>query len=155
MQQELLELTCEEQAEWLAYHKLIGNKYYRSGNITKAIEVYMETLTASKILKDDSATVTVLCNLASCMISQGQAQAAVNILKEALAMQPGHPRALERRAFALCEMGMLEEAEEDLKNGIKSAGEKNLVEKMKQMLLKVHADKRKNKEMYKKMVRIQ
>lgn len=152
VQQELLLLSEEEQTEWLGLHKLIGNKYYRCGNVQKAIEVYMETLTAAKVLKDENTMVTMLCNLASCMISQKQASAAVSILKEVFLVQPGHSRALERRAAAYIEMGMLVEAKADLVNALKNAPDKAMQEKITQVLQKLQVDQRKNKEMYKKMI---
>jgi tetratricopeptide (TPR) repeat protein len=145
-------LSSEEQSEWLCYHKLIGNKYYRCGNINKATEVYMDTLMAAKILKDDHTTVSVLCNLASCLIFQAQAAPAISLLNQALAITPGFPRALERRAAAYNLIGKIEEAEADLKTGINTVHEKTLENKMKNMLEKIQIDKRKKKEMYKKMI---
>ena len=116
--------------------------------------MYMDALTASKILKDDNTTVAILCNLASCMIYQNQYDSALTILQQALNLQPNYARALERRAFVYNAMGKIEKAQEDLINGINNAKDKNLEDKMKEMLRKNHFDLKEKKEMYKKMIEV-
>ena len=112
----------------------------------------MDTLVAAKILKDDFTTILVLCNLASCLLLQGQASAAINILNQALVLQPNHPRALERRATAYYQIGKIENAESDLKTGLQCVNDKKLENKMKDILQSIKVDKEKKKQMYKKMI---
>lgn len=142
----------EEKTEWINYHKLIGNKYYRCKNFPKAADIYLEALTAAKINKDDGTTLTMLCNLASCMISQEYYYSAVHLLDEALKMKPGHARALERRAVAYSSMGKIEEAEKDIKAGLACVQDKKLKSKFNDLLSTMIRDKQKKREMYKKMV---
>lgn len=143
----------EEKQEWVYYHKLIGNKYFRSKNYEKATEIYMQTLTAAKILEDKNTVVIVLCNLASCMINQNQFNSAIYLTQQALNIQPENPRAYERRAQAFSSVGNIQEAENSLHTGLKySSDNKSLETKMKKMLSDLHKDKAKSKEIYKKMI---
>lgn len=88
------------------------------------------------------------------MISQEYYYSAVHLLDEALKMNPGHARALERRAVAYSSMGKIEEAEKDIKAGLACVQDSKLKSKFNELLSIMIRDKQKKREMYKKMVEV-
>lgn len=146
-------MSADEKTEWVSVHKLIGNKYYRSGNYNKAQEVYFETITAAMILKDEDTVVVVLCNLAMCLISLNNYSGAVNMADKALKIRPNHSGALEKRARAYFGMGRVQEAESDLNQAIQYCDDKKLCVKLNEFKEKVGQEKVKTEKLYKKMVK--
>lgn len=149
---ELKNLSTDEKTEWVSVHKLIGNKYYRSGNYNKAQEVYFETITAAKILKDEDTVIVVLCNLSMCLISQNNYSGAITMAEKVLKIRPNHSGALEKRARAHFAMGRVQEAENDLNQAIQYCEDKKICAKLNEFKDKVRQAKVKTDKLYKKMV---
>lgn len=146
-------MSLPEQQEWISFKKLRANRLYRLSHYEEAIDSYMEALTGSIILNEQQAVVIMLCNLSSCLISLTRYTLALDLLDHALSTDSANPRALERKGFALMNMGKEDEALVVLKTAASVCKDKRLANTISVHLAKVTKQRTSQKELYKRMVR--
>lgn len=86
------------------YRTNLGNLYFRSGRIDKAIEIYQE------VLKEDPQYYNALNNLARCYMEKGDYEKARELLEKAIEVDQDKKAAKVNYYFLLTAMGMDEEA---------------------------------------------
>jgi len=86
------------------YKTNLGNLYFRSGRIDKAMEVYQE------VLKEDPKFYNALNNLARCYMEKGDYEKARELLEKAIDVDQDKKAAKVNYYFLLTAMGMDEEA---------------------------------------------
>ncbi len=86
------------------YKTNLGNLYFRSGRIDKAMEIYQE------VLKEDPHFYNALNNLARCYMEKGEYEKARELLEKAIEVDQDKKAAKVNYYFLLTAMGMDEEA---------------------------------------------
>ncbi len=86
------------------YKTNLGNLYFRSGNIDKAMKVYEE------VLSEDPEFYNALNNLARCYMEKGEYEKAKELLEKAIAIDQDKKAAKVNYYFLLTAMGLDEEA---------------------------------------------
>ena len=86
------------------YKTNLGNLYFRTGRIDKAMEIYQE------VLKDDPNFYNALNNLARCYMEKGDYEKARELLEKAIEVDSDKKAAKVNYYFLLTSLGMEEEA---------------------------------------------
>lgn len=119
----------EAKTEWAIAMKDYANALYREGHFSKAMEKYVECLTASKFSSEisetdsslpdniDNLVLPVLCNLSACCIQLKEWGKAIKFCEEALKLRPRCVKAIIRYGKAQLQLGEYSRAIESLSRG--------------------------------------
>lgn len=144
-------MTPEEQEEWIYIARLRGNRLFKAKLYDQAAEVYLEAVTAAKIVNDQVEVNMLLCNLSSCLLYQGKPQQALRIADQVLAVTPKHLRALERRSKAYSALQQYDNAKADLILAASCTRDETLRRQYGTQIEELRQIEKKDKQTYKRM----
>eukprot|EP01031_Cornospumella_fuschlensis_P027525 gene27525-33247_t len=122
-EREFFQLDEEDKIRKMEEQKIMGNYYYKEGNLARACERYQVAIayyeyifapSAERQAQVDDLRFQCLCNLALCQIKLKQYREAIDSCGRVLQEQPEHVKALFRRAQAHRLLDEYERAKEDL-----------------------------------------
>eukprot|EP00359_Climacostomum_virens_P010434 CAMPEP_0204906024 /NCGR_PEP_ID=MMETSP1397-20131031/5757_1 /ASSEMBLY_ACC=CAM_ASM_000891 /TAXON_ID=49980 /ORGANISM="Climacostomum Climacostomum virens, Strain Stock W-24" /LENGTH=200 /DNA_ID=CAMNT_0052074989 /DNA_START=119 /DNA_END=721 /DNA_ORIENTATION=- len=151
MQTRMNLMTPDEQEEWIYIARLRGNRLFKANMFEQAAEVYLEAVTAAKIVCDEDQVHTLLCNLSACLLAQGKPQHALKIANQVLIENPKHIRALERRSKAYSALQQYDNAKADLINASSLSQDESSKNQFRAQLEELRIIEKKDKQTYERM----